>query len=756
MTADPHHHSTEPSARPALVATAPPPDSLHQMGPEQVELYVRAGMHQDRTPGNLLVVAHPFRIHKVPRSLFKRLERAGFTVEVVETLADRVQSAITIRDAMIRLHQTGLPLDVLVVTGDGSLDHHVMLAAFWAFYPDLIEERPGTIDCSAVTEEQLSALPPEYRRSFFRRLPDTSGLDPTPETMVELWILRAKLERAVRKGRPVSSLVRRARRNADDPMLQVAVLGILLPEQVVLRPHGFDLRRLAEAPKERIYQGLYPYIRSIAVYPAGTAADNAVFAGVPGYTYSRVAGVLEKLPWLERLRVWAEERAANAFLDYFLRDSVVVPARYSVIGFDHDWQFISSHAAGGPAAGHFFTADLVSKAEGMVGYVLRIPTVLIQEGLLGKTVVKVRSTFPDGSRKQSVDAHLAEGLFTNRTFIAGIGTIPSTDPTSFAGQSSLILVPPMLYRGEDERIYFDISGVSAFTEAIVKGIVARLMHAVGLGTGTLAGGGTLSFLSPENQVSIREGERLEVDYLTSKRRPRAVALQVSGDPFQGWSMQVKAAWGAIPLLGKGDSLLLSSTRRSLNNVRTLQSYRLQGAYIGGLYYFRHHVGRLWNADFMDLTGLISPPLHLPRSLSKVQHRIIEAWKAHDTGDFLDTTEGGLDLGRRGRYAHNNDHTAHLIVIRERKGLLLVRLVRARPDQGVLHETRTWYHRVGSGYIIHQSQTIAWEEGQDPRILQESHYFRDAEAYQQEAPSFFPFGMGSEEEERLMTQEEEIE
>lgn len=756
MTVDLKPPVQEPSARPALVATAPPPDSLHQMEPEQVELYVRAGMHTDRTPGNLLVIAHPFRLHKVPRSLFSKLEKAGFQVEILHTQANRIESAVAIRDAFLRLHATGAPLDVLVITGDGSLDHHVLIAAFWAFYPDLVEQRPGAIDCSAVTDAELDALPPEYRRSFLRRLPNTATLDPTPERMVELWILRAKLEKYLRNASPTSTILRKARRAVDDPLLQVAVLSTLLPDKVVLRPHGFDLKRLADAPKERTYQGLYPFLRSIAVYPAGTAADNAVFAGVPGWIYSRVAGVLQQLPWLEGVRNWAEERAANAFIDYYLRDSIVVPARMSVIGFDGDWQFISSHAAGGPAAGHFFTADLVSKAAGMMGYVFRIPTVLIQEGLFGKTVVRVRSTFPDGTKKQSVDAHLAEGLFTNRTFIAGIGTIPSTDPTSFAGQSSLILVPPAFYKGEDERHYFDPTGVAAFTEAIAKGIIARVMHGFGLGTGTLAGGGTLSALSPDYQVSIREGERLDVSYLTSSRRPRAVALQVSGDPFQGWSMQVRASWGALPLLGKGDSLLLSSTRRSLGNIRTLQSFRLQGAYIGGLYYFRHHVGRTWDDDFIAATGLIAPPLHLPRNLAKVQTGLIKAWKSVGTGDFLDTTETGLDLGRRGRYAHNNDHTAHLVVLREHEGSLLVRMVRARPEAGILHETKTWYHRVGSSYIIHHTQTIAWEEGQDPRILQEAHYFRDAAAYQQAAPSFFPFGMGTEEEERLMTQEEPFE
>ena len=41
-------------------------------------------------------------------------------------------------------------------------------------------------------------------------------------------------------------------------------------------------------------------------------------------------------------------------------------------------------------------------------------------------------------------------------------------------------------------------------------------------------------------------------------------------------------------------------------------------------------------------------------------------------------------------------------------------------------------------MIHTSQVRSWAPGEDPRILNEEHFFRSAEAFQQEAPTFFPF------------------
>lgn len=742
----------DPAVEVGLVATPPPP-AAHKLGPDQVEQYVRASITRDRTPGNLLVVVHPFRRYKVPRPLLRRLERAGFSVTVVETQADRIASVEGIRDALRELSAHDEPLDVLVITGDGSLDHHVLVAAWWAFFPELVAYREGAIDCGAVTREDLGTLPREYVRAFCRPMPECSTLDATPETLVEIWLLRARLERALRKGRPVSSILRRARRDVDDLVLRVTVLATLLPDKVVLRAHGFDLSALAEASREVTYRGLYPFIRSIAVYPAGTAADNAVFAGVPGWAYAQAARLLTGLSWLEGLREWAEDRVSEAFLRFYLSESVVVPARFSVVGFDGDWQLLSSHAAGGPAAGHFFTADLVSKTKGMSGYLARIPAVLFHEGLLGSTVVRVRATFAGGSTKSFVEARLAEGLYTNRTFIAGVGSVPSTDPTSFAGQSSLLLVPPLWARGPGGEFRVNLRGALALAEAITKGILARNMHVLGLRVGKLAGGGKLSFLLPEHQLAIQEGERIDIRYLTRERQARAVPVQVSGDPFQAWRMHIHAAWGPLPLLARSSSLLLASTRRSLSNVRTLQSYKLQGTYVGGLYTFRHTTGEPWTPEFSERTGLVRPPLHLRRNLTRAQAKLLRAWKELGTGEFVDTTESGLSLGRRGRYAHNSDQTAHLVVVRERAGILLVRQIRAWPETGDLYETRTWYQRFGATWIIHQTQTRVWREGEAPRILQEDHYFRDAEAFQQEAPSFFPFASRWPEARRLLTRED---
>lgn len=738
---------------PSLVAAPPPDAPTEDLSPEQLEFYVRAAMHQDRSPGRLLVVLHPGKLHKVPRGLFAALESEGFEISIVETDADRIASVGRIKDELVALADGERPLDLLVVSGDGSLDHHVLVAAFWAFCPQLVRYRGGCIDCTAVLPAELESLPVSYRETFFAAPLETAQLQPSEAVIKDIWLLRNRLEKQLRRGRPAEKIVRRAKRSADDIKLRVAILATLFPDKVVLRSDGFDLRALAEASQADTFQGLYPFVRCICTYPAGTAADNAVFAGVPGWGYAFHSGWLSRISILNPFRRLLERRLTRKFLDYFLRESVVVPARLSVVGFDGDWQRISSHAAGGPGAGHFFSADLTSKTGGMLGYIKRIPGAVIGEGLLGSTIVRLRSTDASGQEKSFIEAQIAEGLYTNRTFIAGIGSVPTTDPTSFAGQSSLCVIPPIWSRDQHGRRILDFRGLGAFTEAIVKGILARLLHVTGLGVGKLAGGGKFSFLLPEHQVAIKEGEEISIDYSTLDRRPRAINIQVSGDPFQAYKLAIRVIWGPIPLLGAQRSLLLASTRRSLANVRLLQSYRLQGVYIGGMYFFRHLTGPDWSEVLVRATGLIRPPRHLPRNLVTAQRRLLESWQKAGAGEFVDTTESGLALWRRGRYAHNNDQSAHLLLLREPHGTVFVRQVRAAADgSGDVYEARSYYRPVWGSYIILHSQTILWQGDDAPRILQEDHYFRDAQEFQQEAPTFFPVLARNPEEPTLLPQE----
>ena len=727
------------SSSPALGLVAAPPPAA-QLTPQQLESYVRSAMHQDRRPGNVLVVRHPLRMYKVPRGLLGGLKQAGFHVEVVDTHPDRVLSVRRIRDTLLELGAEDKPLDIVVIAGDGSLDHHVLVAAFWAFYPDMVVERQGEVVCDP-TEEDLAALHPAYREAFCSPVPDGDAIEATQDVITELWQIRDRLVGALRNKRSVGRIVRRSGRDASDPMLRVAVLAALLPHRVTLRAHGFDLAGLAKATKERTFQGLYPFVRSIAAYPAGTAADNAVFAGVPGWGYAQLAGWLAKIGPLEGWRTRWEAGLTARFLEFFTQRSVVVPARFSVVAFDGSWQVISSHAAGGPAAGHFFSADLGRKTAGMVGYLARIPRVVIQEGLFGSTEVRITTRDAAGAVTAQYAEQMAEGLYTNRTFIAGVGSVPSTNPTSFAGQSSLMIVPPIVGRNKLGRRQLNLRGIGAFAESILKGVLARVMHQVGLGVGRMAGGGKLSLARPEHQLTIKEGEELAMTYLWhNDKAPRFVPTQVSGDPFQAWSTAVRVAWGPLPLLAHEDSLLLGAARRSLAHLRVEQTYRLRGVNIGGLYYFRHRTGPEWTPAFTQRTGLVQPPRHLRRSLAHSQRTLIEQWQLLGTGEFVDTSESGLQLGRRGRYAHNNDHTAHLVVLKERRGTLLVRQVRSDAS-GEIYESRAWYRAFGPAFIIHRSETRRWRHGDVPTIEQEEHFFRSAEAFQQEAPTFFPFGTG---------------
>jgi len=723
----------------SLLTAPPPPAPPQDLGPAQLEAYIRAAMHQDRSPGVLVAVCHPLRMHKVPRGLLQVLQKAGWDVRRVDTLPSRVASVAAIRDALREAAALGRPLDLMVISGDGTLDHHVLMAAFWAFFPDLVTQRPGAIDASAVSGADLAGVPERLRAAFLEPLPAGEGLVADEATITAIWVLRARLERLLRDGASPERVLRKARLGPKDPLLRIAILATLLPHRVVLRPPGFDLSGLAQASQERAFQGLYPYIRSICCYPAGTAADNAVFSGVPGWVYAQLSPLLVKFPWLGGLRRSAERRVIRRFMRYFTRRAVVVPARISLVAFDGQWQAISSHAAGGPGAGHFFISDLTSKTKGMLGYLLRIPRVILREGLFGDTVVRVASRYADGRLKSFTEAQLAEGLYTNRTFIAGVGTIPTTGPTSLAGQSSLALVPPVINRLKGGPQGLNFRGVGAFAEAIAKGVLARALHLLGFGVGKMAGGGRFAVLPPENQVAIKEGEEIEVQYLTLQGRPRGIPIQVSGDPFQAWKMNIRSAWSPIPLLGEADSLLLAGTRAVLADLRLQQSYGLRVEYIGGTHYFWHHIGEDWSDRFRDRTGLIQPPHWLPLPLGMVQRRLLGAWRQAGAGEFVDTSEGGGVLGRRGRYAHNNDQSAHLVVLREPGQSLLVRQIRRVPIGAMVYENRSRYRRVGANYLIFESSTLCWRSEREPTIVQEDRWFEGADDFQQAAPAFFPLG-----------------
>jgi hypothetical protein len=242
-------------------------------------------------------------------------------------------------------------------------------------------------------------------------------------------------------------------------------------------------------------------------------------------------------------------------------------------------------------------------------------------------------------------------------------------------------------------------------------------------------------------VAIKEGEEIEIDYLTLGGRPRGVPVQVSGDPFQAWKMQIRSSWSPIPLLGEARSLLLASTRAAMTDLRLQQSYDLRVEYIGGVHYFWHHLGEDWSEAFSQRTGLIKPPLWLPLPLAMVQRRLLTAWREAGAGEFVDTSEGGVSLGRRGRYAHNNDQSAHLVVLREPRSSLLVRQIRRSPVEGLVYESRARYGRVGATYIIAESSTVAWRSSEPPTIVQEDRWFRSAQDFQQAAPAFFPLHSG---------------
>ena len=722
-----------------LSALPPPPRVSAEAAPEAIAAYVRAAMQRDRTPGHVVVVAHPKRLPRVPRGLFDALRATGCTLEEVHTQADRHASVMGIAEALRRGAAGDRPLDVIVIAGDGTLDHHVLTAAYVAFYPDLAQYRPGTLDVSQVTPEHLSRAPRSWRRAFLDPLPTTDTLTPDEATVQQLWVLRSQIERNLSAGDHPERVCAQAGRSARDPLLRLAVLATLAPRAVVVRSHGFDLEGLSRATQESSFQGLYAHIRAISVIPAGTASDNALYAGVPGWGYAQAMRLLGRWAFLDPLRRRWEQRLTRRFVDYFTRHGVTVPARFSVVSFDGAWQALCSHAVGGPGSGALFAADLVAKSGGLLGYLARLPGTVLREGVFGSTVVQLSVKNAEGRVLAAIRSQLAEALYTNRTFISGVGAIPSTDPTSFAGRSTFLVAPPILARDEQGAWQLRLRGLGALLEAIVKGITGRVLHLIGIDPGRLAGGGRLVSVLPEHQLTLREGDQVDVTFHTRDGHARAVPTQVSGDPFQAAVMSIRVAWGPIPVLAAETSLLLAAVRRGLDHLRVRQTWHLDTVNIGGLAWYRQDSGTRWSPAFSEQTGLPEPLLHLRLPLAAAQRRLIDSWARLQPEPFVDTSAPGIQLGRRGRYAHTSDHRAHLVVLRTSRTTLLVRQIQASEDGHLLHETHATYAAFGPVFVLRTSQTRVWRDRQAPTILQESQIYRSADAVLRDAPAFFPFG-----------------
>jgi hypothetical protein len=137
------------------------------------------------------------------------------------------------------------------------------------------------------------------------------------------------------------------------------------------------------------------------------------------------------------------------------------------------------------------------------------------------------------------------------------------------------------------------------------------------------------------------------------------------------------------------------------------------------------------------TGLTAPPLYLPLDLAGIRRKLCGAWQRLGTGDFVDTSEPGRRLRRKSLYCHNNDQSAHLLLMRIERGDLLVRQVRRTPFGGTIFEARTTYRQEWGTYVISQSQVFHWPRTRPARILQEERFFRDAAEFQMEAPAYFP-------------------
>ncbi len=721
-----------PTTRPPLLAAAPPPEA--DASAAQHETYVRAGMHTDREPGIVVAICHPLRMYRVPDGLLDDLRKLGFEVRVVETQPERLESIRGIREALAEAGEDERPLDVIVFSGDGTLDHHVLVAAFLAFHPELVVAQSGVIEVEAPDEAALRGAHPHLRDAVLPA--PTVELPADEETVRRIMALRMRIRRAVLGGASLRRIERIAGAPITDPYVHLALYASIFPTSVTLRAPGYDLSRLADASREETYRGLYPWIRSIAVYPCGTAADNALYAGVPGWAFARASRLLRRLAPLEGLRRRWAESTRERFVRYFARDGVVVPARFSLVGLDGSWQLLCSHAASGPTGGRFFEGDLEQKTGGLWGYLAKIPRLLVEEGLFNRTLVRVRAQSADGRVRLDLLGRIVEGLYSNRAFIAGVGSIPSTNPTGFAGQSSLIVGTPILYRDLDGSLRLDSRGVTAFTEAILKGLLGRWMHLVGLGVGKLAGGGRFAALSPQQQLTLREGELVRMDFTDLEQRPLSVSTQVSGDPFQAHRMDVQVAWGPLPLLAQPDSLLLAAVQRSLARLRDEQTWELESHFIGGLPFYRHRSGSAWTRSLAERTGLVPPLRSLPVRLDRVQALMLRRFAAIGVTGFVDTTEQGFTLGRRGRHAHDTERRTHLVVLRVRSRTLLVRQVRQKED--TVYEARTHYRYWWGSWVIYDHQVRAWPPDGEARLLLEERWFRTAEAFQDEAPAFFDF------------------
>ena len=719
--------------RPALVSITPPADPIARLSPEELEPYIIAGIHQDRTPGNVLVVLHPLKTYKLPAGLFEALEDRGFRLRIQHTAIDEMDSVRGVRDALVELRGEPGPLDVIVIGGDGTLDHHFLLAAFAAFYPDLVTERPGTIAAEPLTQRDLEDVPKVWcdRLSLRSPLPPVS---PTLENVREIWRMQDDIHRGLQRGRRgLSRLLSRSGREASDPVLRAAVMWAVAPGRVTVQAPHFDMAALVEAPQERTFRGLYPWVRSVTSYPAGTAADNAIFAGVPGLLLGMIARPLGRLPFLKRR---LEARTLAEFLEFFCAASTVVPTRISMVGLDGRWQRVGSHGLGGPGSGRIFSGDLSSKPRGVVGYVARLMPAIWREGVSGETRLRVTSFDADGVQKSVMEGGIAEGLYTNRTFIAALGSIPTTTPTSFAGESSLLMVPSVLSSDDSGRRVISLRGLFGIMESATKGILARLMHFVGVDPGRLAGEGELISLPPSHQVSLKEGAEVRIEYASADGRPRTVPVQISGDPYFASALSVRVFWGPLPMLAANGSLLHASARRTLRHLRLQDSYHLQSTYIGGVHHFWHRVGIVRREQIGERFGVVPPPRHLRTELTAVAEVVTDAWQRLGVGNFVDTSQPGLGLGQAEIRRHTNDQSAHLLIAREERTRLLVRQVRRLPD-GTVVEARGHYRRSWGAFLIVDSQLLQWAEGKPPRIVYEERFFRDIRQFQGAAPTFFP-------------------
>ncbi|MFT4974823.1 MAG: hypothetical protein ACI8S6_000706 [Myxococcota bacterium] len=716
----------------SLVAPSQP---IAELSPEHLEQFIIAGIHQDRSPGRVLVILHPLKTYKLPDGLFEGLEDSGFQVTIQHTAADELESVCGIRDALLVAAAEPEPLDVIVIGGDGTIDHHFLLGAAAAFYPELVTLRPGTLAVEGLAEADLAELPGDWV-SKLRLLEPIEAQEPSQEEVREIWVLRMRIEDAIRKRWSVRKLLSKLDRAADDPVLRVAVLATAAPERVTLHAPGFDLAGLAGATQEQTFRGLYPWVRSVTAYPAGTAADNAVFSGIPGLLLGLSSRTLRRFMVLAPLHRWLSRRTLDDFLDVFCRDSTIVPTRISLISLDGRWQRIGSHATGGPGSGRLFAGDLVSKPAGVTGYVMRLLPALLKEAVFGTTQLSIEAYSAHGELKSSMSGGIAEGLYTNRTFLAAMGSVPTTAPTSFAGESSLVMLPAILSRRPGGPREVSLLGLMAITEAAFKGITSRLMHFVGLDPGRFAGEGDLISLPPSYQVSLKEGAEVRIRYSDASGFPRAVPIQISGDAYQASRMQMRVFWGPLPMLAANGSLLHASARRTLRHLRLQTSYNLKATSIGGVHYFWYGAGAMARHEIEAQTGVAAPRLHLHRDLRTAAEQICARWQALDTGAFVDTSGPGLSLGRNEVRMHNNDQSAHVLLLRNSWRRLLVRQVRRTADDAVV-EARSHYRRSFGAWVIMDSQILRWESDQTARILYEEHFFRDAQNFQGAAPSFFP-------------------